>query len=327
MTRRRAVIVVLVAFAVLVGPTAAPAQSKRRIPRVGVLVSGKPPTRPTLEALRQGLRELGYVEGQSIVLELKWDEERSDPWLMLAEELVRSNVDVIVATGQSVPAAQQATRDIPIVMATGFNPVERGWVTSLARPGGNVTGVALMTTGLSAKRVELLREIVPHLRRVGIVWTVTGRLAEDYRKETEATARALGIEPLIIPVRGSADLEGAFRSAMKGGAGAMVFTQAPLFSTHRAQIGAMALKHRMPTIAGETGFAEAGGLMEFGPSLPDNWRRAAHYVDRVLKGAKPGDLPIEQPTKFELVVNAKTAATLGLRLPPAIKARADRVIE
>jgi len=315
----------LLVVGIVGAPLVARAQSAGRIPRVGVLIPGRPPTRPTLEAFRQGLRELGYVEGRNILLELRWEEEQPERWPELVAALVRSNVDVILAgTGQVVQIAKNATQSIPIVAVGVSNPVERGLVASLARPGGNLTGLTLLTAGLSGKRVQLLKEAVPRLRRVGI-FTAIG--TEEQVKETEQAARGLGIEPLTIAVRGAGDLDTAFRTAAQSPVGGVIVTQRPLFFTHRDRIAALALKHRLPTISGEVGFAEAGGLIEYGASVVENWRRAASYVDRILKGAKPGDLPMEQPTKVELVVNAKTAKALGLSLPPTLQARADRMIE
>src|SRR5919106_3160919 len=301
----------------------AQAQQLVKIPRVGVLVPGYPPTRPTLEAFRQGLRELGYIEGQNILLELRWEEEKPARWPELAADLVRAKVEVIVGTTTSIPAAKQATTTIPIVMATSLDPVERGWIASLARPGGNITGLVLISSQLSGKRLELLKDAIPAASRIAFLLVPKSQTAADHLKEAEIAAKSMALRLQPVEVNNSNDLDGAFKAAIQAGAGAMLLMQDPFFSTNRSRVVDLALKNRLPVIAGEAGFAEAGGLMFYGPSVPENWRRAAIYVDKILKGAKPADLPVEQPTKFELVINLKTAKQIGLTIPPNVLARAD----
>jgi putative ABC transport system substrate-binding protein len=305
-----------------------PAQALQsgKIPRIGVLTPGHPPTRPTLEAFRQGLRELGYVEGQNVFLELRWEEEKPGRWPELAADLVRAKVEVIVGTTTSIPAAKQATTTIPIVMATSLDPVERGWIASLARPGGNITGLVFISSQLSGKRLELLKEAIPAASRIAFLFVPKSQTAADHRKEAELAAKSMAVRLQPIEVNSSDGLEGAFRAATQGQASAMLLMQDPFFSTNRSRVVELALGNRLPVISGEAGFAEAGGLMFYGPSVPENWRRAAIYVDKILKGAKPAALPVEQPKKFELVINQKIAKQIGLTIPPNVLARADKVI-
>jgi putative tryptophan/tyrosine transport system substrate-binding protein len=304
----------------------AEAQQPKKIPRIGVLVPGSPPTRPGLEKFRQGLRELGYAEGQNILLELRWDEGNPKRWSELARELVRFNVDILVAgTGSATVAAKDATSGIPIVMAAVPDPVERGLVQSLARPGGLITGLSVMTPDIDGKRLELLKETVPSASRVAVLWD--GNSTEERQlRHFKAIAQPLHIQLDPLGVRGANDLDGAFQSAVRARARAIITAQSPLFVTYRTKIAELALKHRFPTVSGEIGFAEAGGLMTYGPNIADSWWRAAKYVDKILRGAKPADLPVEQPTKFELVINLKTAKQIGLTIPPNVLARADKVI-
>jgi putative ABC transport system substrate-binding protein len=307
----------------------ADAQESKKIPRVGVLVAGHPPTRPTLEAFRQGLRDLGYVEGKNIHLELRWDEGNPDPWAELAGELVRLKVDVILA-GHGVAAlgAKQATTTIPIVIgAAGGDPVAAGLVTSLARPGGNITGLAFYGSELSPKRLELIKETLPRLSRAAMIWHPFALNLEVGLKEIRDTAQSLGLTLQSLEVRQREDFDGAFQAARQKKAGAMLISQGAFFGTHRAYIADLGLKHRLPTISGEAEFAEAGGLMFYGQNIPNTWRRAAAYVDKILKGARPAELPVEQPTKFELVINLKTAKQIGLTIPQSVLYRADKVIK
>jgi ABC-type uncharacterized transport system substrate-binding protein len=306
----------------------ADAQESKKIPRVGVLVAGHPPTRPSLEGFRQGLRDLGYVEGKNIHLELRWDEGNADRWAELAGELVRLKVDVILAGhGAAALGAKQATTTIPIVIgAVGGDPVAAGLVTSLARPGGNITGLAFYGSELSPKRLELIKETLPRLSRAAMIWHPFALNLEVGLKEIKVTAQSLGLTLQPLEVRQREDFDSAFQTARQKKAGAMLISQNAFFGTHRAYIADLGLKHRLPTISGEAEFAEAGGLMFYGQNIPNTWRRAASYVDKILKGAKPADLPVEQPTKFEFVINLKAAKQIGLTIPPNVLARADRVI-
>jgi putative ABC transport system substrate-binding protein len=316
---------VLCALLVALG-WSADAQESKKIPRVGVLIAGHPPTRPSLEGFRQGLRDLGYVEGKNIHLELRWDEGNPDRWAEVADELVRLKVDVILAGhGAAARGAKQATTTIPIVIgAAGGDPVAAGLVASLARPGGNITGMAFYGSELSPKRLELLKETLPRLSQAAMAWHPFA--LNLGLKEIKVTAQSLGLTLQPLEVRQKQDLDSAFQAARQKQAGAMLISQDAFFGTHRAYIADLGLKHRLPTISGEAEFAEAGGLMFYGQNIPNTWRRAAAYVDKILKGAKPADLPVEQPTKFELVVNLKTAKQIGLTIPPNILARADKVI-
>ena len=324
---------IILTLTILLVPLAADAQQPARVPRVGVLVALAPPPAPQqdLDAFRQGLRELGYVEGRTVLLELRWNEGRPERWPELVSELIRVPVDVIVVqTTGSALAARQATRTIPIVSASSGMLVEEGVVQSLARPGGNVTGLTGVTAEVSAKRVELLKEVVPKLARVAVLVRSYGlwpSLGERLVKETETGARALGIQLQLLRIEGPTDLDGAFQAATRGRAGAVILLPHPFFRVHAARVAELALRHRLPTMAEYADQVEAGGLMSYGASGTDLWRRAATYVDKILKGAKPADLPIEQPTKFELVINLKTAKALGLTIPQSVLMRANEVIQ
>jgi putative ABC transport system substrate-binding protein len=316
----------------LAAPLAAEGQPAGKVPRVGVLVPGDPTPGSlplqVFEAFRSGLRELGHIEGQTIVLEPRWDENRAERYASLASALVDLKVDVIVAgTTPTSLAAKSATTTIPIVMAAfGADPVTLGLVASLSRPGGNVTGLTLQAYDLPGKRLELLKEALPSISRVVLFWhPVSPSRTEITGYET--AARALGLQLQAIQVGGPEDFDGAFRAVGRSGARAVVMIQSAAYATHRVKLASIALKTRLATMSGETGFARDGGLMNYGPNIPESWKRAATYVDKILKGAKPGDLPIEQPTKFDLVINLKTAKALGLTIPPSLLTRADQVIE
>lgn len=310
----------------LLAPVSVGAQATATVPRVGVLAPGDPPTRPTVEAFRAGLRDIGYVEGRTIVIELRWDRGRPERWPELAAELVRLPVDLIVAgTHEAALAAKAATERIPIVVTTAHEPFE-GLFASLARPGGNMTGLVLFSTGVSGKRVEVLKDAILTLSRVAVLFSPRAQMP-GLIQETEAAARSLRLEVLRVEVRRGEDLESAFQLAARERAGAVVVVPDPFFNTHVRRIAELAIRHRLPIIAGQSGFANAGGLITYGPSITDNWSRAATYVDRILKGTKPGDLPIERPTRFELIVNRKTARVLGISFPASILARADQVID
>jgi ABC-type uncharacterized transport system substrate-binding protein len=305
------------------------AQQAKKVPRIGVLMSGSPePRRAVLDAFRQGLRDVGYTEGQNIVIEYRFTEERDERLSNLAAELVQLKVDVIVTSG--IPpalAAKQATTTIPIVVAAASDLVSAGLVASLARPGGNLTGIDSLTAELSGKRLELLKEVLPRLSRVGVIWNQLNPGAIGSWEETQAAALALRLQFLPLPVRGSNDLEGAFTTAVKGGAEALVVIQDTLTNVHRTRIAQLAARSRLPAVYGSTPFVEVGGLMSYGSSITGNFRRAAYYVDKILKGTKPADLPVERPMKFEFFINLKTAKQIGLTIPPNVLARADKVIK
>jgi putative tryptophan/tyrosine transport system substrate-binding protein len=306
------------------------AQESKKIPSIGVLVAGHPPTRPSLEGFRQGLRELGYAAHKNIVLELRWDEGKPDPWSALAADLVRLKVDVILA-GHTVAAlgAKQATATIPIVIgAAGGDPVAAGLVASLARPGGNITGLSFLGTELSPKRLELLKESIPRLSRAAVIWhPPSARKDEIEREDIKVTAESLAVKLQSLPVRDRDHFNSAFHAARQEKSAAVLISQGAFFGTHRAHIADLGIRYRLPTIAGEADYAESGGLMFYGQNIPDTWRRAASYVDKILKGTKPTDLPVERPTKFELIINLKTAKQIGLTIPPNVLARADKVIK
>ena len=277
--------------------------------------------------VRRGLDDLGYIEGRTHILELRWAKDRADLLPSLAADLVRINVDVIVsASAPAAPVVKEATTSIPIVLATSFYPVEAGIIRSLAHPGGNVTGVTHFTPELMAKRVQLAKELIPRATRVAVL-RLPGRLQDLVVRDMDAAARELGIKLQAIDVRGVEDLSAAFDTAVNGRAQAVMSTQGPFFWRQRSQIAQLALKHRLPSLSGEPTAAEAGALLFHGPDIWEGCQRAAKYVDRILKGAKPADLPVEQPTKFDLIINVKTAKALGLRVPPLLLLRADKLIE
>jgi ABC-type uncharacterized transport system substrate-binding protein len=322
---RRAFIGTL-AGGLLAAPLAAEAQpAGGKVPRVGVL--GSTPT-PSWEAFRQGLRELGYVEGRSIVLEYRWLEGAVDRAPVAATELVSLKVDVIVAV--SVPvirAAQQATGTIPIVMAASFDAVETGLVASLARPGGNTTGLTLLSTAVVAKRVELLREAVPAVSRLAVLLGPPAPADPLLLREVEVAAQAMRIRLQILRAGDPTEVRSAFAAMTRGRASALLISEHPFLFSPRARVAELVAKHKLPTMVSFREFVEAGALMSYGANLADLYRRAAAYVDKILKGAKPADLPVEQPTKFELVINLKTAKALGLTIPPSVLGRADEVIQ
>jgi putative ABC transport system substrate-binding protein len=318
------------AFGLLAAPIAA-AQSPARVPRIGLL-GGAPPTSPEASqlwgAFLQGLRDLGYVESQNVVIEGRFYRDRTDQVHALASELVRLPVDVIVAgTAPAPEAAKQATSTIPIVMLSHPDPVGSGLVASLARPGGNVTGLSSVSPELRGKQLQLLKEVLPGLSRVAIFSNPTIPSHATDVRETQVAARTLKMRLQVVEVRTPSELPGAFSAATRERAGAVVVLSGTLFFAHRARIVELAAQSRLPAMYSWRENAEAGGFMVYGPSLRDNWRRAATYVDRILKGAKPEDLPVEQPTRLELVVNLKAASALGVTLPPAVLARADAIIQ
>lgn len=317
----------------VIGASGARAEQTGKTWRIGVIAPG-PPNQPphTLTArvwaaLKAGLRDLGYVEGKNLTIFLRWDEGRSATSLTHARELVRLGIDVLVTgTTSSTIAAASATRIVPIVMAAsgGGDPVDLGFAKSLARPGGNITGLSLLTHALVAKRLELIKEAVPKASRV-VLLTLPG--ARIYAEENARAAQRLGIQLETYRLKGSEDFESAFDAAAGAKSDAIVMVNSAVFATLATSLAQLALKHHLATVSGETGYARSGGLMNYGPNIVESWRRAAGYVDRILKGAKPGELPIEQPTEFELSVNLKTAKALGLTIPVTILVRANTVIE
>ena len=314
--------------AVLAVPLAAEAQATK-VPRIGVLHPGAPATSSHFAAaFDQGLREHGYLQGQNIVVERRFAEAKAERMSDIAAELVRLKVDVIVtSTDPGIAAVRQQTQTIPIVMANSTDPVATGFVASLARPGGNVTGLSSISPELSVKRLELLKEAVPGLSRVGIVWNqdVRGGILEY--KETESAARSLRLQLQSVEVTRADDFNRAFSALTTGRAEAVTVASFSVGFRNRSEIASLAQKNRLPSVFGLREYADAGGLMAYGPSFTGGWRRSATYVDKILKGAKAGELPVEQPTKFELVINLKAAKALGLTIPQSLLLRADQVIE
>jgi putative ABC transport system substrate-binding protein len=328
--RRRDFITLLggAAAASIAWPLAAIAQQSGKLRTIGFL---GPNTRSGasdwVAALAQRLRELGWIEGRTVTIEYRWAEGREERLAEIAAEFVRLKVDVIVTSGTpAVMASKQATSVIPIVFAAVSDPVGTGLVASLARPGGNVTGLANQTSDTAGKKLELLREAVPGLRRLAVMANVGNPASVLDMGEAQATARALGLEVTTSEIRRAEDISPAF-DALKGRADALYVCVDPLVNTHRIRVNTLALAARLPTMHGLREYVEAGGLMSYGPNLPDLLRRAADYVDKILRGVNPGDIPVEQPTKFDLIINLTTAKALGLEVPPTLLARADEVIE
>jgi len=309
-------------------PLAARAQLPGKLPTIGFLGATTPSAMGQwTAAFMQRLRELGWIEGRTIAVDVRWAEGRSERLIEIATEFVRIKVDVIVThSAAPVFAAMQATSVIPIVFAVANDPLSSGLVASLARPGGNVTGLSNQATDLAGKRLELLREVLPGLRRPAIMANVDAPAAVLEMGEVQAAARALGVEAVTLEIRRAEDIAPAF-DALKGRADALFVCADPLAVVHRVRINTLAQDARLPTIFGFREFVEAGGLMSYGPNFADQFRRAADFVDKILRGAKPGDIPVEQPTKFELVINLKTAKALGLTLPLIMRMTADEVIE
>jgi putative ABC transport system substrate-binding protein len=328
MTYRRKLIIALLASSLGV-PLASFGQQAAKVTRIGFLEASSPSAiAARIEAFRQGLRELGYVEGKNVVIEYRYAEGNFDRLPALAAELVRLNVNVIVTGGPTaIPAAKAATTAIPIVMAFDTDPVGSGFATSLAKPGGNITGLSTLAPELSAKQIELLKEIVPKLARVAVLGTASRPGSAHALREVENAAKAFKVQIQFQDVVDLKGIDAAFLAAKKGGADAVLVLGSPLFNANRTELTELATKSRYPVIYDRAEFVEAGGLMTYSVSLADLARRAATYVDKILKGAKPGDLPIEQPTKFELVVNMKTAKALGIKIPNSVLAQATKVIE
>jgi putative ABC transport system substrate-binding protein len=308
-------------------PLAARAQQAGKLPTIGFLGPATPSAwGPWTAAFVQRLRELGWIDGRTVAIEYRWAEGRSERFAEIAAELVRLKVDVIVTGGSAVLAAKQATSIIPIVFAVAVNPLGTGMVASLARPGGNVTGLSNQATDLAGKRLDLLREAVPGLRRLAIMANVGYPAAVLEMGEVQAMARRLGLEVVTLEIRRAEDIAPAFE-ALKGRAEALYVCTDALVVTNRIRINTLALGARLPTMSTSREFVEAGGLMSYGPNTPDLFRRAGDYVDKILRGAKPADLPVEQPTKFDFVINLVTAKALGLTVPRMLLGRADEVIE
>jgi putative tryptophan/tyrosine transport system substrate-binding protein len=329
MPRHRITLLMTLALGLLMASLLAEAQPAGKVPRIGVIVPGIPPgaSGDELDGFRQGLRALGYVEGQTITLEVRWGEEQRERYPALAAELVQLPVDIIVAAGGAAArAARHTTSTIPIVMVAGVDPVAQGLVASLAHPGGNITGLTIMTRELTGKRLELLQEAVPGLSHVALLVDAGSPNRQVLLDEHEAAARVLGVQLLPLEVRGPDEFVGAFQAATQGQAQALITGPSALFFTHRARLAELALASRLPTMAGETGYAAAGGLMYYGPDIPGSFRRVAVYVDKILKGTKPAELPVEQPTTFELVINLQTAEALGLTMPPSVLFQATTLI-
>jgi putative ABC transport system substrate-binding protein len=316
---------------VVIAPLAAEAQQAPKVARIGFLATHLA-TNPNLgEAFRQGLRDLGYVEGRNVMIEYRDAEGKDERLPALAAELVALKVDVIFAPNTpSSLAAKQATRTLPIVFAFAADPVTDGLVTSLARPGGNVTGFSSLAPELVGKRLELLTQAVPGVSRAAALWqpgAVGERTEKDMLKSAEVAARALGVRLQVVEARGPADIDRAFSDITRARAGSLTVLASPMLFNERRRLVDLAAKNRLPAVYPQREFVDAGGLMAYGANVADVFRRAAGYVDKILKGAKPSDLPVEQPTKFELVINLKTAKALGLAIPPSLLQRADGVVQ
>jgi putative ABC transport system substrate-binding protein len=304
------------------------AQHPGKTPRIGVLVASSPRANTLVEPFRQGLRELGYVEGKNVVLEYRYAEGKLDRLPELAAELVSVEVNVIVTQSPpAIRAAHRATKTIPIVMVGGGDPVEQGFVKSLARPGGNLTGLSSMSVELGGKRLEIFKDAFPRIARVAVLWSGgSGTTGLTQLKDIESAAPAFGIRIQAVEVPRPDDFDNAFSTVTKERADALLIIRSPFLRTYLKRVTDFAEKARLPTMYDDSDFVEAGGLMSYGASLADMSRRAAIYVDKILKGRKPADLPVEQPTKFELVINLKTAKQIGLTIPQSVLYRADKVI-
>jgi putative ABC transport system substrate-binding protein len=324
-------VIVTLVMSVLLAPVAAGAQPAGKVPRIGVVVPAEPasPDEPNIAAFRQALHDLGYVEGQTIAVEYRYAHGEAERYRELAIELVRLRVNVmVVGSGQAVLAAKQATATIPIVMAGAGDPIGQGLVASLARPGGNVTGLSLaLGEGFSGKWVELLKEADAKVSHVVYLYhDPTNPAIARYVKDIHVATQALGLQFQPLQVQELDQLDSMFAALSQEAGSALIIGGEPLFFPHRSRLPELAAKYQLPAIYGFRVFVDAGGLMSYGVSLPDLWRRAAVYMDKILKGAKPADLPVEQPTKFDLVINLKTAKALGLTIPPSLLFQADEVI-
>jgi ABC-type uncharacterized transport system substrate-binding protein len=319
--------VVTLLLSLLVTPFVAHAQLPSKVPRVGVLAE-RSPTEPFLAVFRQGLHDLGYTEGQNIVIEYRYAHGVVEQFSPLAAELLRLDFDVLVVWGTgAAQAAQALTTTVPIVFTVPGDPVGTGLVASLARPGGNATGLSSLTSGLSGKHLELLKMAMPQVARVAVLYNPVNPVSRLALNETREAARALAVELHVLEVRQPHELASAFAALTAWRAEALLTISAPMFGTTLAELAQLAATHRLPAIYVRREFVEAGGLLAYGPSWADNFRRAATYVDKILKGAKPADLPVEQPTKFEFIINLKTAKALGMTMPPSLLLLADEVLQ
>ncbi|HTK40545.1 MAG TPA: ABC transporter substrate-binding protein [Gemmatimonadales bacterium] len=327
----RAALTVVLVSGLLATPLAAEAQQPGRAPVVGVLLLGPPTPTPLTTVFKEALRELGYVEGQSIAFEYRGAEGKIDRFPALAAELVQRRVDIIFAPGApAVRAAKDATTTIPIVFTVAADPVAFGLVHDLAKPGGNVTGITEEAPGLSQRRVALIREILPRAKRVAILWhpgAFGEQLGREMARDVEDGARSAGLEAQVLAAQSPDDFTSALAMMTQDGVDALLVQVSPMFFAQRQRLAQLAAQHHVPTLYPWREFVEAGGLMSYGVNLASNLRRAAIYVDRILKGANPADLPVEQPTKLELVINLKTAKALGLTIPRSLLLQADQVIE
>ncbi|HEU4343985.1 MAG TPA: ABC transporter substrate-binding protein [Candidatus Binatia bacterium] len=316
-----------IALTLAFGGAVAEAQQPAKIPRIGFLTTSPSVFPGRIKAFRQGLRDLGYVEGKNIVIEWRYTEGKLDRAPALAAELVRLKVDIIVSSGPTLTnVLKEATTTIPLVMGYHTDPVGTGLVANLARPGGNITGFSVLSPELGGKRLEILKEVVPKLFRVAVVGSSTLPGNAETLRETELAAAGFGVKLQFLNVLSPEDIEAAFRRAVNGRADALLAQGSGILNAHRTKVADLAVKSRLPGMYYAAEFVEAGGLMFYGVDFPDLHRRAAIYVDKILKGAKPADLPVEQPTKFELVINLKTAKQIGVTIPPSVLARADKVI-
>ena len=325
---RRREFITLLGSAAAAWPLAARAQKARNVPTIGFLGSLSRSAQSTwTAAFVQRMQEHGWIEDRTMVIEYRWAEGRAERFPEFAAEFVRLKVDVIVTAGtDAVIAAKKTTSVIPIVFGTAGDPVANGLVASLARPGGNVTGLSNQSADIAGKRLDLLRAVVPNLHRLAIMANIASSIGVLEMREVQAAAQTLGLEVTTVEIRRAEDIAPAIET-LKGGADALYVVTEPLANTNRIQINTLALAARLPTLHGQKPYVEAGGLMSYGANIPALFRRAADYVDKILQGAKPADLPVEQPTEFDLVINLKTAKALGLEIPPTLLARADEVIE
>jgi len=320
---------VILVLNVILAPHAAEAQQAGKVYRIGILETIAASRNATnIDAFRQGLKELGYVEGQNLAIEYRSADGRAERFADLAAELLRLQVDLIVTRGTPAAlAAKKATKTVPIVMAASGDPLGSGIVASLARPGGNITGLSSIVADLGPKRLELLKEALQTVSRVGVVANMSNPAIEAEWRQIQAAARLLGIDTELLDIRTEVDIESAFEKVRRRRADALIVTLDALTQTNRERIATLSAKHRLPAVYASREFMEVGGLLAYGVSYPHLYRRAATFVDRIFKGTKPGELPVEQPTRFDLVINLKTAKALGLTIPQTVLLQADQVIE
>ncbi len=318
-----------VALGLLAGPLPTEAQQAKKIPRIGLLITAtRTATEPLADAFQEGLRELGYVVAKTIALEVRWGEGKLNRLAALASELLQLNVEIMITGGgPAIRAAKKATSLVPIVMVTGNDPVQAGYVASYSRPGGNITGLTTIASDLTTKRLELLKEVVPRLSRVAILWAPEARTGPRKFKEADLAARSLGLKLQSLEVRSRDDFESAFRVATRVRAQALIPFRSPLTVTWGKFISSLAIENRLPVIYDDREFMKSEGFMSYGTNLSDVFRRAATYVDKILKGANPAELPVERPTKFDLVINLKRARQLGLTIPPTVLYKATKLIK